>query len=369
MRTTLLFSLFLIGILNSIGQNLVKNPSFENTKECAHTLDMIQGNVENWTKGNLATPDLFNACFKEGKENVGLINNFAGSQQAKSGQNYIGFIVLKDGGNYREYIQGELIDTLEQHRKYRLSFYISSAESYNYSIKDLGVVFLEKPIIVPTNKIITKPDIQRYSKKLHYKEINSDTFWDDQENWQKVTLEFIAEGYETFFVIGNFRATNGTEKKAKPGEFEKKGYAYYFLDMVEMIPLEKIEPEPEPEVEEIAIEIDTKYTLKDVLFETNKATLVEDSLKELEKLAAYLKRHPEFKIEIHGHTDNVGSLLFNHNLSIDRAKAVAQYFISKEIEEERIKTKGYGNSRPVASNETEEGRAKNRRVEFFIRKK
>ncbi|WP_196893665.1 OmpA family protein [Aureivirga marina] len=368
MKTNLYLIFLLISIISS-AQNLVKNPSFEETKQCANTLDMIQGNVENWTKGNLATPDLYNACFKEGKENVGLLNNFAGSQATDFGQNYVGFIVLKDGGNYREYLQGELTETLEKNRKYRLSFYISNADAYNYAIKDLGILFIENPIIVATNEVITKPEIERHSKKLHYKEINSETFWDNQENWTKITLEFIAEGYENFFVLGNFRATNGTEKIVKEGEYLRSGYAYYFVDMVEMIPLEKIEVEEPEEEEVIAIEIDKKYTLKNVLFETNKATLVEDSVIELEKLAKYLQKFPEMKIEIHGHTDNVGTLIFNHKLSLARANAVADFLKLKEITEDRIKCKGYGNSKPIASNDTEEGRAENRRVEFFIRKK
>ena len=63
----------------------------------------------------------------------------------------IRFIVLKDGGNYREYLQGELTENLEKNRKYRLSFYISNADAYNYAIKDLGILFIENPIIENIN--------------------------------------------------------------------------------------------------------------------------------------------------------------------------------------------------------------------------
>ena len=76
--------------------------------------------------------------------------------------------------------------------------------------------------------------------------------------------------------------------------------------------------------------------------------------------------NPHVKIEISGHTDNVGSDSFNQKLSEDRAKSVARYIILKGIPRERIDFVGYGESEPIASNDTSEGRKENRRVEFKI---
>ncbi|MCF8295834.1 MAG: OmpA family protein, partial [Bacteroidales bacterium] len=72
---------------------------------------------------------------------------------------------------------------------------------------------------------------------------------------------------------------------------------------------------------------------------------------------------------IHGHTDNVGGDAFNKDLSERRAAAVKEYLISKGIASERMSNQGFGMSRPVAANDTEEGRARNRRTEFVIVKK
>lgn len=84
------------------------------------------------------------------------------------------------------------------------------------------------------------------------------------------------------------------------------------------------------------------------------------------RLASLLNTYPNMRIEIGGHTDAEGSESYNLRLSENRAKAVAEYLISKGVSEKRIQFKGYGKSCPIDTNETEEGRAKNRRVEFKI---
>jgi len=80
--------------------------------------------------------------------------------------------------------------------------------------------------------------------------------------------------------------------------------------------------------------------------------------------AIVLKKNPEIKVEINGHTDNTGSAAYNMNLSERRAKSVMNYFVDKGIESERLTTKGFGFNQPVESNATEQGRTQNRRVEF-----
>jgi OOP family OmpA-OmpF porin len=79
---------------------------------------------------------------------------------------------------------------------------------------------------------------------------------------------------------------------------------------------------------------------------------------------AILKKEPTLKVEVQGHTDNVGARAYNQKLSERRAKAVMEYFIDKGIEPERLSAAGYGFSRPTASNDTREGRTLNRRVEL-----
>ncbi len=106
--------------------------------------------------------------------------------------------------------------------------------------------------------------------------------------------------------------------------------------------------------------------LNNIFFEFGKYELLEDSFSELNRVIEFLNNNPGIKIEIQGHTDIVGSKQNNMRLSLNRAKAVAGYLVSKGIQEDRIKTKGLGKSKPLASNATAEGRKKNRRVEFVI---
>lgn len=106
--------------------------------------------------------------------------------------------------------------------------------------------------------------------------------------------------------------------------------------------------------------------LKNVNFEFAKSTLQESSNTELMKVVALLKANPSYRIQLSGHTDNIGNKSSNMTLSQSRANAVRTFLVSKGIDASRIETKGYGSSKPVASNTTDAGRATNRRVEFVV---
>ncbi|MDH4210749.1 MAG: OmpA family protein [candidate division WOR-3 bacterium] len=102
-------------------------------------------------------------------------------------------------------------------------------------------------------------------------------------------------------------------------------------------------------------------------FEFNKATILSESYPIIDEAAAIVMNHPDIKVEIQGHTDGIGSAEYNLQLSYMRANAVRDYLIEvHEISPERLFLMAYGESRPVAPNTTEQGRYKNRRVEFFI---
>lgn len=114
------------------------------------------------------------------------------------------------------------------------------------------------------------------------------------------------------------------------------------------------------------IAVGKKVVLNNIFFETGKAILTPPSYAELDKLASILNDNPTMRIEISGHTDKTGSETVNLRLSLERANAVASYLISKGTEMQRIETRGYGSSQPIDSNDTDTGRAVNRRVEFKI---
>jgi outer membrane protein OmpA-like peptidoglycan-associated protein len=103
-----------------------------------------------------------------------------------------------------------------------------------------------------------------------------------------------------------------------------------------------------------------------ILFASNSYALPENGLAELSQLIQVLNDNPTLKVEISGHTDNIGNAKDNLTLSTNRAKSIVDYLVSKGIGTERLSYKGYGDTQPVADNSTEEGRAKNRRTSFTI---
>lgn len=109
-----------------------------------------------------------------------------------------------------------------------------------------------------------------------------------------------------------------------------------------------------------------KVVLRNIFFDVNKFDLKPESTPELTRLVALLKNQPTLKIEISGHTDSSGDKKANQLLSENRAKSVKDFLVQNGIQADRITYKGYGDARPVASNESEEGRAQNRRTEFTI---
>jgi len=114
------------------------------------------------------------------------------------------------------------------------------------------------------------------------------------------------------------------------------------------------------------IETNASIVLKNIFFDVNKAELNPESQVELDKLIQLLTENPTLKIEISGYTDNVGKPVDNLTLSNNRAKAVVNYLVSKNITAARLTTKGYGETKPIADNNTEDGRAMNRRTEMKV---
>ena len=127
---------------------------------------------------------------------------------------------------------------------------------------------------------------------------------------------------------------------------------------------------PEPPPPKRVQVTDKKIEISEIVqFETNKAVLLPQSEQLLKEVAEAMKEHAEIgEIEVEGHTDSQGGSRKNMKLSEARAKAVRDFLISEGIAGSRLVSKGYGETKPVADNKTEEGRTKNRRIEFRITK-
>lgn len=145
---------------------------------------------------------------------------------------------------------------------------------------------------------------------------------------------------------------------------EKKDYLFHSENFD--IPVSTNYQEVNKDIELKKVAIGTKIVLRNIFFDFDKATLRPESSAELERLLQLLKDVPSMRIEISGHTDNKGSADYNKSLSEKRAKAVVDYLVNKGIASDRLKFAGYGFDRPMATNDTEDGRQLNRRTEFEI---
>ncbi len=132
------------------------------------------------------------------------------------------------------------------------------------------------------------------------------------------------------------------------------------------IPLAANYQEVVKDVEMKPIVVGSTIVLKNVFFDYNKATLKSESYIELDRVVKLLNDNPSMRIELSGHTDNRGTEEYNQKLSEDRAKSCVEYLTSKGIAPSRLEFKGYGESKPINPNNTEEGWAENRRTEFKI---
>jgi len=206
--------------------------------------------------------------------------------------------------------------------------------------------------------------------------------------WSTVSGTFTCRGGERFITIGSFEDDLQTADfllaKKNPKNVRIFNYsksAYNFIESIEVIKLNAgvaCTPQMLPhdtevphEIEAVQVIIDTiksesRFVLQNLNFELDKSELLSSSYAELDDLADHLNDQPDLILTIMGHTDNTGTLKKNLLLSQARAKAVADYLITRGVAKRRLKWKGFGQSYPIADNATETGRAVNRRVEFQL---
>ncbi len=144
-----------------------------------------------------------------------------------------------------------------------------------------------------------------------------------------------------------------------------KGYLFYSVNFNVKGENDKYNP-VNLDVPMNPVAIGEKVVLRNIFFDTDKYDLLPDSKAELGKLVMFLQKNPALKIEIGGHADNEGSDAHNITLSQNRAKAVYDFLVLNGIQATRLTYKGYGESTPIDSNQTPDGRAKNRRTEFKV---
>ena len=154
-----------------------------------------------------------------------------------------------------------------------------------------------------------------------------------------------------------------------PSEYTIRIEASGYVSVLEKLDVQAFEmSELEMNFKLQPVEVGTTVNLKNVLFAQAKTEILPESYPELNLVVAFLKENPKVRIELLGHTDGRGVHTDNVRLSQQRVNKVKEYLVSQGIEARRVSGKGFGGSKPIASNDTEESRRMNRRVEFVIRK-
>ncbi len=333
-------------------QNLVQNGGFEDFATCPVKMSNLNRDAEYWNAPTLGTTDYFNQC---SRTKLGIPLNFKGKQEAFEGSAYAGLYLFAPK-DYREYIQVALKETLQKGHRYELSLYLSLSEKSDGAVKDIGAVLSEKALSVHTKRQLSHTALASNGiKTTHAKQFQSIGYYDDKSKWMQISLEFVAKGFEANLILGNFKSNHSTDylhfNEELPGT---EGYSYYYVDDVS---LKYLGPEYRPN------EI---YVLDHVNFNFDRFDLQPKAKQSLQDVYEYLKKHPNLKVSISGHTDDLGSEDYNDVLSRQRAQSVARYLMTLGLEKERISSKGYGNQIPLDTTLTEKARRKNRRVEFVM---
>jgi len=339
-------------------QNAVDNPGFEQraAKPNANYLfmnDIFQMyGVRSWTQPTTGSSDYF--FMQNGAMNI---NPYAGEQKAASGSAYAGFITWLPDREYREYLCGSIVSPLEKGKKYVFRMKISTGNLCPFFVKEIGVMFTAKPFLMKTTEktVDSIPDAV----------IDISALRTAGTSWITVEQTFTADGTERYFTFGNF---NNDKKTAVHIDKMKQQflcpYAYYYADDIEIVPVgSKYYPAVNsiPESTPLASQIvaGNTFTARGILFDVDKATLRPESYLQLHAILAELKRKPELKVEISGHTDSTGTAAHNMELSKARGKSVADYLIGEGIDKSRITWNGYGFTKPLGNDA-----AQNRRVEL-----
>ena len=332
-------------------QNLVTNPSFEEATFCPNKHGDFNNNVKFWSTPTNGTSDYFNQC-----SSYFSSKNPHGTQKPHDKKAYAGIVTyyenkyntLKD---YREYLQGELKTRLTKGQVYQLKIRISLADKANFALDQLSLVLLEEKLRLNNETHIDLQNTKQKHKEITFK---YPAFFSVKDNWMTLEKTFVAKGFESFICFGNFK-TDANTNMVKVGKNFLPKESYYYVDNISVTPIKNS-----------SFKTNKKHVFKKLLFDFDKAELINNSTTELDKLYNYVKTRPKLTIEIYGHTDNIGTAKRNQELSLQRAKSVAFYLINKGLNPSQIKWFGFGAKFPIAKNDSQNNRTQNRRVEFKL---
>lgn len=340
-------------------QNLVPNGSFEKFTSCPGTFTQspVQFTITGWMPG-VNVPDHFHYC---SRGDAGVPYNWAGVSEAYEGDGYAGLYLWTEDKDYREFLQCKLTQPLLKDSTYYIEFHYKLSSYSSYSIDRIGLNFSALP----------DKGNQTHEQIPALQIVHDSAFTRATGMWEAARFEYKAKGTETYLTLGNFFDNETTKcyrlQSRSISEPMLAKASYYYIDHVIVVPKHRIREQLAANVgqgftTEKAV-FNTPYVLKHIQFEFNSAKLEALSFDELDKLADFLLSKSQVKVEVSGHTDDVGDDGYNLILSQKRADSVAAYLISKGVDKQRILTFGYGKNQPLVQGLSVDARTLNRRVE------
>jgi outer membrane protein OmpA-like peptidoglycan-associated protein len=357
----LLLPAFVPVFAQNSAQNLVPNPSFEineggyvtEARDEAKNRRLFEASMSDWKAVTLNSPDIRNLKKPQKGERFEL--------PPHSGSSYSGTVCSSMNA---EVVGAKLTRTVKAGEVVYMEFWYAfgSLQGINSSPKNnnkfFGALLTEKEIRVENCYTIISEEQLHLPADLSIIKLK----------WTKISRTIVAKTDLNYINIGFFLPES-------VGTFGD----YYYIDDV-VVQIGKLEDRTKtvelPKTDSTKFKSalvksqkrlemthkDEYFILENIQFETAKATLLPISFEELDKIVTSLHKNRVIKIEIQGHTDNTGTAVTNQRLSENRALAVQQYLIQKGIASERLQVKGYGDTQPIAPNNTPQGRTQNRRV-------
>lgn len=374
-RTTLIAAaLFVAGSTTAYGQqdtNLLFNPSFEAMSHCPERVEAlgVMNEVEGWWQPTSGSSDYFNVC---GMRESSVPRNKMGFQAPHDGKGYCGIYCSQE--HYREYLQTELREPLQAGIRYRLTFWVSLADKSPQAIASLGgLLTTERPSdtswrpLMRREKVSVDDAMQEIST-YYEPQVGGTTeiLFDAMRTWQPVSGIFTAQGGERFLTIGNFASFNRSRVVPLDNANAVLQGAYYYVDDVSLVAVDTLVPPALPSAAPATLARGVKVRMEGVFFASGQSEILQQSYRALSQLLTLLTDHPSLHIEIQGHTDDQGTVAYNQRLSEARAQAVVDYLVAHGIDRRRLSWRGFGESNPVDSNDTDDGRRHNRRVEWLV---
>jgi len=339
-------------------QNLVPNPSFEEFSDPPSGWYYSGKDFSRvalyWTSPNDSSPDIYapKVSIPASWKSVGF-----GSVKSFKGSSHAGITVYGcDNGkpHCREYVQIQLTEPLVPGQRYGFSCMVAHL-SKSVTVRNLGLSFTDHEI-----------EEAGHERLLLNPTLNLNRWIPSDGNWHRWSGHFIADKASSYLLIGNFQTDDDSQIKL-PYKSDLR-FGYYYLDDVRLFKIPPIiaVPPVDSTLAHYLPKAGGIVSLSRIYFEHDRTDFMPRALLQLRQLLDFLNRYPEMKIEIIGHTDNVGGMEYNQVLSAKRSKAVMSWLIAKGIRKERMSSSGMGSSLPISSNATSLGRSQNRRVEVKI---